>query len=116
MYKERVKKISQPCPSVRLSIFHCKLLIIQSVWAAILLKIGNGNIPVDQDGRMDLLHALPKEQIVDNSDELIWRVFADIENNFKDKSWLYLRQMVFTYLIKYNEHGHRHNLGCGTMC
>ena len=63
-------------------------------WAAILLKIGNGNIPVDQDGRMELLHALPKEQIVDNPDELIWKVFSDIENQFKDKSWLYSRAIL----------------------
>jgi ATP-dependent DNA helicase PIF1 len=61
-------------------------------YAALLLKIGNGNIPSDASGRITL--PLPAEQIIADPDELIRKVYPDLINNYKDKAWLYSRSIV----------------------
>ena len=63
-------------------------------WAATLLKVGNGNIPTDSVGRIHLQTMLPDGQIVDNDDQLIYKVFPNIEEHYKDKNWLYSRAIL----------------------
>ena len=61
-------------------------------WAAVLLQIGRGNLPTDAAGRIDI--PLPPGQFVNSLDELIWKIYPNLELEYTDKKWLYQRAIL----------------------